>query len=177
MKVEKIPIDLDKRRHLVYDLSAIYDLEQSYGSFNLAVRSVRIDAFDDTARMLYFGLRHEDSTLTEAFVDQHINVTNRIEIVGKIIDAISKSLPEKNKQQNDLSANQTPNNDGGNAPWEWDWLYYFGTVLLGMSEAVFWSCTPRKLFALMDVHRKYHGGDESQSPEYQKAQAWVDQYI
>lgn len=173
MKVEKIPIDLDKRRHLVYNLDAIYDLEQAYGSFNLAVRSVRIDAFDDTARMLYFGLRHEDSTLTEADADQLVNVTNRLEVIGKIISAISAALPDKSESKN-ATVNKPPDD---NSHWEWDWLYYFGTVLLGMSEAVFWSCTPRKLFTLMDVHRKYHGVDETQSPEYQKAQAWVDHYI
>lgn len=173
MKVEKIPIDLDKRRHLVYNLDAIYDLEQAYGSFNLAVRSVRIDAFDDTARMLYFGLRHEDSTLTEAYADQLINVTNRLEVISKIISAISTALPEKSGIKN---ATTTKHPDD-NSRWEWDWLYYFGYVLLGMSEAAFWNCTPRKLFALMDVHRKYHGVDDSRSPEYQKALAWVDQYI
>jgi hypothetical protein len=31
-------------------------------------------------------------------------------------------------------------------------MYYVGTVLLRMSEETFWRCTPRKIFALMDVH-------------------------
>jgi len=33
---------------------------------------------------------------------------------------------------------------------------YLGTVILGMSEAEFWRCTPRKLMALTDVHLKVY---------------------
>lgn len=43
--------------------------------------------------------------------------------------------------------------------WNWLWLYYLGTVVLGMSEAEFWRCTPRKLFALAEVHLKVHSGE------------------
>jgi len=34
-------------------------------------------------------------------------------------------------------------------PWDWVYMYYCATVLLGMSEREFWRLTPRKLNALM----------------------------
>ncbi|MNW39617.1 hypothetical protein D3C74_167090 [compost metagenome] len=173
MKVKKIPIDLDKQRNIVYDLDAIYDLEGIYGSFDEAIKSVRLDAFDDTAKMLYFGLRHQDSTLDETAVDQMVDVTNRFTIIEKILQAASLCLPDNDTSQTNTQTQQ----DTGNKGWEWDWLYYIGTVLLGMSEAVFWRCTPRKLFALWAIHKRVNGLEEKESPEQAKAQAWIDQYI
>ena len=31
-------------------------------------------------------------------------------------------------------------------------MYYASTITLRMTEEQFWKCTPRKLFALLDVH-------------------------
>lgn len=42
-------------------------------------------------------------------------------------------------------------------------MYYFGTVLLNMSEEVFWRCTPRKLFSLMDVHVQLNTTEEQRA--------------
>ncbi|WP_433943462.1 hypothetical protein [Paenibacillus sp. SN-8-1] len=172
MKIEKVPIDLDKRRHLVYDLDAIYELEKLYGSFMEAIKTVRLDAFDDTTRLLYFGLRHEDETINEIVVDQLIDVTNRMKVIERIIQAASLSLP-------DTGSNQAGAESKGNEAkgWDWAWLYYVGTVLFGMSETVFWRCTPRKLFALLAMHRKVNGLDPTETPEYKKTQAWIDQYM
>lgn len=174
MKNEMVPIELDKPRHLVYDMDAVYDLEKIYGSFTKAVRSVRIDAFDDTARLLYFGLRHEDSTMTEVAAGQLIDVTNRLLVIDRIIRAVSVSMPDIKATQKSIPITSTRHSDD---PWEWDWLYYIGTVLLRMSEAVFWRCTPRKFFALWAIHRKINGLDPVESPEYKQTQAWIDQYI
>ncbi|MNW55195.1 hypothetical protein D3C74_328430 [compost metagenome] len=172
MKIEKTPIYLDIQRHLVFDLDAVYDLEKIYGAFMDAIKAVRLDAFDDTARMLYFGLRHEDAALNEEAVSGFIDVTNRFVVIEKILRSVSLSLPDRgDHHQGEFTAQEE------NKGWEWDWLYYMGTVLLGMSEAVFWRCTPRKLFALWAIHRKVNGLDPTESPEYKRTQAWIDQYI
>lgn len=39
-----------------------------------------------------------------------------------------------------------------NDQWDWVYMYYCATVLLGMSEQEFWRLTPRKLNALMSKH-------------------------
>ncbi len=40
-------------------------------------------------------------------------------------------------------------------------MYYIATVLLNMKEEVFWRCTPRKLFSLINVHARINNPDEA----------------
>lgn len=42
---------------------------------------------------------------------------------------------------------------------------YAGTVVLGMSEEEFWRCTPRKLYAMLEVHFRLHSTDEQKEQE------------
>lgn len=44
-------------------------------------------------------------------------------------------------------------------------MYYAGTVLLKMNEDTFWRCTPRKLHALLAVHRQHMNGTQESEPE------------
>ena len=46
--------------------------------------------------------------------------------------------------------------------WDWVYMYYCATVLLGMSEREFWRTTPRKLNALMS---QYAGNTEVTNSE------------
>ncbi|OGI00472.1 MAG: hypothetical protein A2Y25_12035 [Candidatus Melainabacteria bacterium GWF2_37_15] len=46
--------------------------------------------------------------------------------------------------------------------WDWVWMYYCATVLLGIEEREFWRLTPRKLNALMS---KYFGNTEQSNAE------------
>ena len=39
---------------------------------------------------------------------------------------------------------------------DWVLLYYIGTVVLGMTEMVFWRCTLRKLHAVFRCHLDNH---------------------
>ncbi len=48
------------------------------------------------------------------------------------------------------------------AQWDWVYMYYCATVLLGMSEREFWRLTPRKLNALMS---RYIGTAEQSNDE------------
>lgn len=58
--------------------------------------------------------------------------------------------------------------------WDWAYLYYVGTVMLGMSEKAFWSCTPRKLHALSEVHIEVNaGGKKGNKQQY----GFIDQVI
>lgn len=174
MKAQKVQIDLDKRRYLLYDMSAIYYMEQRYGSIFQAINSVKMEAFDDTATMLYFGLMHEDESITIDEVDRLIDVSNRVEVIQKIFQALTLSLPDPDKEQQP-TINQTAidKSDG----WDWGWLDYIGTVLLGMSEAVFWRCTPRRFFTLWTHHKRFNGLEEKETAEQAAARAWIDQFI
>ncbi|WP_206704656.1 hypothetical protein [Paenibacillus alvei] len=52
-----------------------------------------------------------------------------------------------------------------------------GTVLLGMSEAVFWRCTPRKLFALWEVHKRVNGLDNTTPAQAEVPPGYIDIFI
>lgn len=174
MRIRTVPIDLDRRRYLIYDLSAVYDLEEKYGSFTKAIESLRTDSFEDITILLYYGLLHEDESLTLQQTDQIHDVVNRRMIIEKILQAVSLSLPDTNKEE---QTTQNPINTDQPEGWDWDWFEYIGTVQLGMSEAVFWRCTPRRLFALWAIHKRVNGWEEKESPEEANARAWIDQYI
>ena len=47
--------------------------------------------------------------------------------------------------------------------WDWSYMYYCATVLLGMSEQEFWRLTPRKLNALMAKYIEVNGLSEKQT--------------
>jgi hypothetical protein len=44
-----------------------------------------------------------------------------------------------------------PTNDG----WDWPWMLFTGTILLGFSEREFWEMTPLKFRTLWDCQREY----------------------
>ncbi|NGP59883.1 hypothetical protein FLT15_16645 [Paenibacillus thiaminolyticus] len=52
-----------------------------------------------------------------------------------------------------------------------------GTVLLGMSEAVFWRCTPRKLFALWEIYQRVNGLDRAALTQASVPPSYIDQFI
>lgn len=47
--------------------------------------------------------------------------------------------------------------------WDWVWLYYCATVMLGFDERQFWRLTPRKLSVLIDKYREINGLSEEQA--------------
>lgn len=47
--------------------------------------------------------------------------------------------------------------NNGQQGWDWAWMYYAATVLLGLNEQEFWEMTPRKLAALLNEHKKANG--------------------
>jgi len=42
-----------------------------------------------------------------------------------------------------------------------------------MSEKEFWRCSPRKLYALLDVHSEIHGGEKKKKPKM----GFIDQVL
>jgi uncharacterized phage protein (TIGR02216 family) len=60
--------------------------------------------------------------------------------------------------------------------WDWALLYYLGTVVLNMTEEEFWKCTPRKLFALLNIHGEVSGVSESLNKITEQSQA-VKQFM
>ncbi|GAB6931589.1 hypothetical protein JCM10914A_55720 [Paenibacillus sp. JCM 10914] len=177
MKDKKTPIELDKVRYIMFDLNAFYETEQHFGSFNGMIEQLNTNPKGAIPLLLWIGLLHDDEALT---VEQTIEWTHDIShyyIAEKILQAVSIGLPESNTS----NTTNKPSTDTASIEkgWDWAWFFYMGTVLFNRSEAVFWRTTPRKLFAMWDIHRQVNGLDQAQpeSKESAQARAFVDQYL
>ncbi|GIO57924.1 hypothetical protein [Paenibacillus cineris] len=179
MKIEKVPVDLNGvTRHLVYDLNAHYDLEKMYGSPSKLIEEIKKESTGSIPYILQVGLAHEEDIPIEA-LDLLVNLGNVKYLTYKILQALTAEMPDTSKYKSIQSQHQPPSGDSDGG-WPWDWMYYIGTVQLGMSEAVFWRSTPKKLFALWEIHKKYNGigaPGEQQQANPDTPPAWVDQYI
>ncbi|TDQ39241.1 hypothetical protein [Aureibacillus halotolerans] len=94
VRIKRVPIELDKTRHLVFDMNAFCELEDEYGDFQEAMNKISSGSIKATRAMLWAALIHEDETLTPKKVGAMI-APNQLEgIVTKITDAITAALPE-----------------------------------------------------------------------------------
>lgn len=61
--------------------------------------------------------------------------------------------------------------------WEWDILYYSGTVLLKMTPRVFWKSTPRKLNVLIKAHLEINSTSDDTTKKKNPKQGYIDQVL
>lgn len=169
MKQQYLAVELDQTRYLLFDMSAFYDMEQEYHSIPKTLLALKLNPITELAKVLRIGLAH-GVQLPEDHIELCINVDNRILLTQQVVNAISIALPNSKKESS--TSQPTPDQEG----WDWAWIYYIGTVLLGMSEAVFWRCTPKKLFALWDAHKKYHGLEDG-AEQAKTSTSYIDQFI
>lgn len=167
IRIEKVPIYLDKKRNLVCNLYALCEIDAEYGDFKNAV--TQLGRLDEGAlrKILCLFLWHEDEGLTEESTGELIQGVDKYYLQGRIFQAIQKSLPtdsENNSNHSQVVAS------GGE---EWNLLYYMGTVLLGMSEAAFWRCTMRKFLALWKIYETRQG--LKKQGESQPEEVFIDQ--
>lgn len=55
-----------------------------------------------------------------------------------------------------------------------DWCWYLGVKILGMSEEEFFKCTPRKLFALTDIHLKMNSSTQENNSDSNQKEEYID---
>jgi len=98
IRTKLIPIQLDKERHLKFDLNAFAELEDIYGDINNAFEAMQKGSIKAIRALLWAGLIHEDKTLTIEQVGSMIDMSNINEVVGAISKAISEALPQAGEQ-------------------------------------------------------------------------------
>ncbi|MGF6356761.1 hypothetical protein ABIE27_004685 [Paenibacillus sp. 4624] len=178
VRVIKVPIDLDKRRNIVFCLRSFAELDELYGSKQTALISLQNGGLKHVRAWLWAGLIHEDEDLTVEDVGSFfINSSKELilEVTDTVLRAASLNLPET-KPDNSNQATSETNEE--NAGWDWDWMYYMGTTLLGMTEVEFWRCTVRKLFALWEIHVRVNGLDQHENEKKPTAPpGYIDQFI
>lgn len=166
IRIEKVPIQLDRERSLVCNLYALAEVEAAYGDLNKAITLLGSRKEEVARKVLCLFLWHEDEQLTEAAAGELMQDVDEYYLLDRLFLAIRKSLPIAEKE----NINQSPGTESNGM--EWDWFYYMGTVLLRMPEAVFWRCTLRKLLALWDIHERVGGlKKQTETPE----EVFIDQ--
>lgn len=174
----KVPINLDKRRYIVFDLNAFAKLDEIYGNKHEALLSLQSGLLRHVRVWLWAGLLHEGEDLTVEDVGQMFTLSkkeNIEEITNNILQSASANLPQAKPGQDNQPM---PTEQEINTGWDWDWMYYMGTTLLGMKEDEFWRSTVRKLFALWDVHVRVNGLGKQESDQKTSAPpGYIDQFI
>ena len=87
---EGIKVVLDKERTIRYDMFALYEIENKYGSYTEATKAVN-------SVILMIGLLHEDKEVNESKdnILKSIDAGNFLEISNKTIEAFDILLPIK----------------------------------------------------------------------------------
>jgi len=101
----KVPIQLDKKRHLLFNLNAMVAFQEATGK-NLFSRQVAESLAQemnpaDLRAMLWACLLHEDSELTLEQVGSWINPNNMTEIATTLIEAWETASPESEGETDD----------------------------------------------------------------------------
>lgn len=94
IRAKLIPMQLDKERHLKFDLNAFAELEELYGDINTAFEEMQKGSIKAIRAMLWCGLIHEDKTLTLEQVGEMVHLGNINEVMNAITQAISEAMPK-----------------------------------------------------------------------------------
>lgn len=104
-----VKLKLDKERLLRYDLNALIELEDKYGSVtkafeileNIGKKSKKEGAngLKEIRYLLFLGLKHEDEELTENQVGKLFDFVTMTEMVSLIPEALFIALPEEKEEK------------------------------------------------------------------------------
>lgn len=97
IRVVKLPVTLDKPRNLIYDLNAMIELEEKYGTQRKAIEAITSKKLKAIRTWLWAGLVHEDEFLTEKQVGSMLSGADPevlLDMVSKIMEALSVNMPD-----------------------------------------------------------------------------------
>jgi hypothetical protein len=96
-KVRKAPVKVDigdgQERHLRYTLNAFALLEEKYGTMEKAMEALESGSIIAIRYILWAGLVHEDSELTELYVGNQIDLSDLEGLADKMNKAMMGDLP------------------------------------------------------------------------------------
>ncbi len=93
---KKVPITLDKKRYLVYDLNALAALEETYGAVEQAFAEVEKGSAKAIRALLWAGLISEDPELTPTQAGMLVGLSGLTLVSQKILEAVEAALPDPN---------------------------------------------------------------------------------
>lgn len=80
-------------RTIRYDLNAMAELEDKYGSVDAAFETLNTNSVKALRYILWVGLMHEDENLTEQKVGSLIDITSMAAIMSTLGEAFDADMP------------------------------------------------------------------------------------
>ena len=108
IREKKVYIELDKKREIRFDMNALAELEEIYGSFDKAMAALKNSSIKAMRALLYSGLKHEDKKLTIEQVGAMVDMASLSSVTMKITEAFQRNLPEPEE----LEGSPVQSNDG-----------------------------------------------------------------
>lgn len=103
----KVPIILDKPRHLLYDLNALAAFEEATGKSFLGGMSLEALTTKDLRALIWAGLLHEEPELTLQYVGSIVHAGNLADIDRQIGIAMGLAMPDAKEGDGDASRPQS----------------------------------------------------------------------
>lgn len=98
-----VPIELDKTRHLLFNLNALCEIEDKFGSVEKGISVLSpekgLPKMKDIRFVLYLALKHEDENLTEEKVGGFIHLKNIDKVIEGLAKAMDESTPEVDEEE------------------------------------------------------------------------------
>jgi len=94
VRPKAIKLTLDKERTLMFDLNAFAELEEIYGSVDIALKAIEGGSMKAIRTLLWAGLLHEDDTLTAKQVGAMLSVSMLEDMTTQLLAAIDEVRPE-----------------------------------------------------------------------------------
>jgi flagellar motor switch protein FliG len=94
IRPKAVPIQLDKQRHLLYDMNAFCEIEDKLGGIQQAFDILMNGSPKGIRTLLWAGLIHEDEELTEKQVGAMFGFGSIEKISIAIREALIGSMPE-----------------------------------------------------------------------------------
>lgn len=92
IKQTGVEVTLDKKRHLIFDLNDMCDMEEKYGDITKALEATK--NMKGSREILWVALKHEDSKITEKQAGELVLMPRFNEISSKLREALWGSMPK-----------------------------------------------------------------------------------
>ena len=99
-RVKSITLNDGVERQIKFDLNAMAELEDKYGSVEAAFNALEKNSIKAIRSVLWAGLLHSDPTLTEQQVGNLIDMQCMQEIVTAMTEAFGNDMPEDKQAPN-----------------------------------------------------------------------------
>jgi hypothetical protein len=97
-KVTHITLSDGVKRELKYTLNALAEMEDRYGSIDVAFQTLEAGSIKAVRFFLWAGLLHTEENLTEMQIGSMIDVQALEEIMATVGDAFANDMPTKGEQ-------------------------------------------------------------------------------